>query len=289
MVKPLHDVFDAVGSVKTCTVKSCVGDVYHTLVEVGDYPGYFLPGFTPVSDDSADLKSCDNETLLMSFDHVAIAVEMNQSVATIEWYEKCFGMKRFLINKEEDRDNGLVLDTNNVGLRLRAMEYWKCAEVGLKSKPGMLAPPPLYRGENQIMSWMRQHGGPGIQHIAIYSADIKGDVKKLKFLGAEFAKPPPDSYYTEIGRLHDILRSGEDLEPLREHGILIDTEADGIHELTQAADEEKRESYLLQIFTKPIFKADPFFLELIQREGATGFGSGNIAALYRSVQAYIVG
>ena len=37
-----------------------------------------------------------------------------------------------------------------------------------------------------------------------------------------------------------------------------------------------------------MLKSDPFFMEIIQREGASGFGSGNVAALYRSVQEYIV-
>lgn len=45
--------------------------------------------------------------------------------------------------------------------------------------------------------------------------------------------------------------------------------------------------YLLQVFTKPIFGEDTFFLELIERRGATGFGEGNIRALWRSVQAYM--
>lgn len=45
--------------------------------------------------------------------------------------------------------------------------------------------------------------------------------------------------------------------------------------------------YLLQVFTKPIFAEDTFFLELIERRGATGFGEGNIRALWRSVQAYM--
>ena len=44
--------------------------------------------------------------------------------------------------------------------------------------------------------------------------------------------------------------------------------------------------YLLQKFTRPLFDEDTFFLEVIQRVGATGFGSGNITALWRSVQAY---
>lgn len=45
--------------------------------------------------------------------------------------------------------------------------------------------------------------------------------------------------------------------------------------------------HLLQVFTKPIFSENTFFLELIERRGATGFGEGNIKALWQSVQAYI--
>lgn len=45
--------------------------------------------------------------------------------------------------------------------------------------------------------------------------------------------------------------------------------------------------YLMQKFTKPLFDRNTFFLEVIQRVGARGFGSGNITALWRSVQAYI--
>ncbi len=45
--------------------------------------------------------------------------------------------------------------------------------------------------------------------------------------------------------------------------------------------------YLLQVFTKPLFGDDSFYLELIERRGATGFGEGNIRALWRSVQACV--
>ena len=43
----------------------------------------------------------------------------------------------------------------------------------------------------------------------------------------------------------------------------------------------------MQIFTKPIFDRDTFFLEIIQRCGATGFGAGNITALWRAVEYYM--
>ena len=43
------------------------------------------------------------------------------------------------------------------------------------------------------------------------------------------------------------------------------------------------QKFLLQIFSKPIFSMDTFFMEVIQRKGAKGFGSGNIKALALSI------
>ena len=40
---------------------------------------------------------------------------------------------------------------------------------------------------------------------------------------------------------------------------------------------------LIQIFTKPIFDEDTFFLEILERRGAKGFGAGNITALAKSI------
>ncbi|KAK3758612.1 hypothetical protein RRG08_019523 [Elysia crispata] len=308
--KPVRTERDVNGYVRTVTIKSCVGDIHHTLVYKGEYGGYFLPGFTVLEEEDARTLSKQNYSLLDSsmeyFDHVTLAVGMNTSMEVIGWYERCFGMKRFLINGDEDDDQGLVLSTNDVGLRLRAMEYWKCAEVGLVTEEqtgsGAVSRlslviaeglPPIQGSteENQVEAWIQQHGGPGVQHIGISTTDIKRTVCNLNQTGVEFARPPPSAYYTKVGRLNDIIRAGEDAEHLQRYGILIDTEADGIHSVSHSPKIEKcrrKESYLLQIFTKPMLSSDPFFLEFIQREGASGFGSGNVTALYRSVQAYIV-
>ena len=60
------------------------------------------------------------------------------------------------------------------------------------------------------------------------------------------------------------------LDRCKKLGILIDSE-------------EMDEKFLLQIFTKPMFKNDTFFMEVIQRDGALGFGAGNIKALALSI------
>jgi 4-hydroxyphenylpyruvate dioxygenase-like putative hemolysin len=40
----------------------------------------------------------------------------------------------------------------------------------------------------------------------------------------------------------------------------------------------------LQIFTLPIFQEETFFLEVVQRQGARGFGAGNVTALAKSIE-----
>jgi 4-hydroxyphenylpyruvate dioxygenase-like putative hemolysin len=63
---------------------------------------------------------------------------------------------------------------------------------------------------------------------------------------------------------------------------LLDNEAD-VFEPDYDPSEER---FLMQVFTYPIFDKDTFFLEVIQRRGARGFGVGNVTALARSVNAY---
>lgn len=43
----------------------------------------------------------------------------------------------------------------------------------------------------------------------------------------------------------------------------------------------------MQVFSHPLFDKDTFFIELIQRGGATGFGAGNISALFRALELHL--
>ena len=52
-------------------------------------------------------------------------------------------------------------------------------------------------------------------------------------------------------------------------GILVDRDHDG---------------HLLQIFTETLTDRPTVFFEIIQREGATGFGEGNFKALFESIE-----
>jgi 4-hydroxyphenylpyruvate dioxygenase len=82
----------------------------------------------------------------------------------------------------------------------------------------------------------------------------------------EFLKVP-SSYYDELeARVGKI---DEDLEPLKNLGILVDRDPDG---------------YLLQIFSKPVQDRPTVFFEIIQRKGAKSFGKGNFKALFEAIE-----
>ena len=84
--------------------------------------------------------------------------------------------------------------------------------------------------------------------------------------GVEFLKVP-NSYYDDL--LDRVGPIEEDIEPLKELGILVDRDNEG---------------YLLQLFTKPVEDRPTMFFEIIQRKGAKSFGKGNFKALFEAIE-----
>uniref|UniRef100_A0A4W3HJJ0 4-hydroxyphenylpyruvate dioxygenase-like n=1 Tax=Callorhinchus milii TaxID=7868 RepID=A0A4W3HJJ0_CALMI len=185
--------------------------------------------------------------------------------------------------RNEDVNEGYVIEGNDVGLRLTAMRYWKCSEVGMsipatKEKKMdckfVIAESLPYQGKNQVDTFLQQHHGAGIQHVGLYTTDIVSTSKCLMDNGVQFFFPPP-AYYTEVYKRQEIMEVGQDPDVLLKYGVLLD------------ASLFVSFRYLMQVFTKPLFSEDTFFLELIERKGAAGFGEGNIRALWKSLQTYI--
>ena len=120
--------------------------------------------------------------------------------------------------------------------------------------------------KSQIQEYIEHYGGPGVQHIAMHTADIVATVSALRARGVRFMQVP-DTYYDEARQ-----RMAEfDLpwEALQRLNILADKDAEG---------------YLLQIFTETITDRPAVFFEIIQRAGATGFGEGNFKALFEAIE-----
>ncbi|RVE59760.1 hypothetical protein OJAV_G00191690 [Oryzias javanicus] len=287
---PPTTVEDENGLVTYSVVKSIVGNVCHTLVDKTKYGGVFLPGFDVAQ---KDWSLEDGSGSVTHFDHITYACPRKSTQQVMSWYEKMFGFQRFFIDRSEDVDEGFVVNQKGVGLRLTAMQYWKCSKAGIsvpfadRKEPDckfVIAESLPHQGRNQVDTFLEQHGAAGIQHIALYTNNIVSTANLMAAAGVQFFSPPP-AYYTELGKQKEIEEAGHNPQVLAQHGILLDTDLHSDPPAQEESSENRR--YLLQVFTKPIFAEDTFFLELIERRGATGFGEGNIKALWRSVQAYM--
>ncbi|XP_076070050.1 uncharacterized protein LOC143041839 [Oratosquilla oratoria] len=220
-------------------------------------------------------------------DHLTLVCRRGESVGLLQWYEDCLGMRRFITNRHESPTEGFVMD-EPICLRLKALEYWRCAETGIASPGSKIGDASLKlvvaeslpgTANSQVETFLTNHGGPGVQHIGLHTSRMTSTVDALTIGGVSFRKPPPP-YYEECGKRGEIeaVGLGYELEDMRRLGILLDTEDDVLFPL-----DDRSHRYLMQIFAFPMFKEDTFFLEVIQRCGAKGFGAGNIRALAISI------
>lgn len=241
IISPLKTSKDPDGHTISTVIQSPCGNVVHTLLDKSNYSGVFLPGFIPVSTSTSEIRpnklpGNSNEDLISHIDHIAFACHRGTSLQIIDWYSKCLGFKRFQVNADEADDGYAISSLVNgsfVGLKLAAMQYWKCSEIGIEvnsddsrnnvkfvlaeSLPGqgMFLGPGIHcllfyslslltlstDTPNQIQTFLDEHGGPGVHHIGLHSRDMVGTIKRLKNNGVEFVAPP-EEYYTQV---HDVI------------------------------------------------------------------------------------
>lgn len=303
------------GQVVSATVKTPVGNIVHSLLNLSKYRGVFLPGYVKCFESREESEgasevaaSCNVGKLMTHYDHITYACFPGTSHAIIAWYEKYFDFSRFFINDSEDVDEGFIVQSSDdqassFGMRLTAMEFWRCAEVGLRMNGRnlegkvriVLAEPLPGQGPNQVSNFLCEHGGPGVQHIGLHSNDIINCIGTLKKRQVDFMTPP-NTYYSEVGKQEEVESLGVCFEKLVKFGILLDAEFDAdINKqvntdrasILKSGKSNSSKRYLMQAFTKPVFDKETFFLEIIQRCGATGFGAGNIRALWKAIDAHL--
>jgi 4-hydroxyphenylpyruvate dioxygenase len=182
-------------------------------------------------------------------DHLTHNVHRGQMDEWAGFYERLFNFREI---RYFDIEGKLT------GLKSRAMTS-PCGQIRIPINESC-------DDKSQIEEYLAAYKGEGIQHIALASEDIYGTVEALLARGVPMMDPPPGAYYDSVDeRLPD---HGEDLERLKELGILIDGAPGG--------------GLLLQIFTKTVI--GPIFFEIIQRLGDEGFGEGNFQALFEAME-----
>ena len=227
------------------------GETIHTFIERKNYNGLFFPGFVDAS--SKSVKSV-KDAGLRSIDHMVGNVELGKMVEWVKFYADVMGFKQLISFDDKD------ISTEYTALMSKVMQN----STGKIKLP--INEPAKGKKKSQIEEYLDFYKSPGIQHIALTTANIIETVDDLKRRGVEFLVVPV-SYYLELeSRVGKI---DEDMALLEKHGILVDKDEDG---------------YLLQIFSKPVQDRPTLFFEIIQRKGAKSFGKGNFKALFESIE-----
>jgi 4-hydroxymandelate synthase len=223
------------------------GDVLHTFVQRA--PGAdprTLPGLQVRQPSPARFDSA-----LHAIDHIAVCLDPGTLEPTVDFYREVldFNMifeERILVGRQ-------AMDSKVVQSRSGAVTL-------------TLIEPDRSLDQGQIDTFLKNHGGPGVQHLAFITDDVLDAVGRMSEHGVEFLRTP-DSYYGRLpGRISE---AGHPIPALRDLNVLVDQDHDG---------------QLFQIFTKSVHPRGTIFMEVIERMGARSFGSGNIKALYEAVE-----
>ena len=226
------------------------GDTVHLFVERQNYQGPFMPGFRVWNNPHYAPK----DTGLLYVDHCVGNVGWNQMNPWVKFYEEVMGFR-----------NILTFDDNDISTEYSALMS-KVMSNGNGFVKFPINEPAEGKKKSQVEEYLEFYNGEGVQHVALATADIVTTVKDLKSRGVEFLQVPT-SYYDDL--LDRVGTIDEDLEPLKELGILVDRDNEG---------------YLLQLFSKPVQDRPTLFFEIIQRKGAKSFGKGNFKALFEAIE-----
>jgi 4-hydroxyphenylpyruvate dioxygenase len=225
------------------------GETVHLFIERKNYQGVFLPGYKKWESHYNPA-----ETGLQYVDHCVGNVGWHQMEKWVHFYEEVMGFKNILTFDDKD------ISTEYSALMSKVMSSGN----GYVKFP--INEPAEGKKKSQVEEYLEFYNGEGCQHVALATNNIVETVTALQNRGVEFLKIP-SSYYDDL--LSRVGTIDEDLEPLKELGILVDRDEEG---------------YLLQIFSKPVEDRPTLFFEIIQRKGAKSFGKGNFKALFEAIE-----
>src|SRR5579875_3293687 len=237
------------GSVTTAAIAG-YGETRHLFVDRSRWSGGWWPGFTDLRLPPAPQ---GKPVGLTHIDHVVGNVEQGRLDEWVGWYKDVLG---FAEMRHFDAEQ---ISTQYSALRSTVVHNGAGVVMPINE------PAPGLR-KSQIEEYLDAYRGPGVQHIALSTPDIVRSVAAMQDRGVRFLDMP-DTYYEDARRRV----TGFDLDwaELQRLGIEVDVDSGG---------------YLLQIFTETMTDRPTLFVEIIQREGASGFGEGNFKALFEAIE-----
>jgi len=239
---------DQLGAIHQAAIRT-YGETVHTFLDRSAYTGQFAPGFGP-----AVLPTPRGDAVgLTRFDHIVGNVELGHLGEWVDYYREVLGFDQ-LVHFGDDQ-----ISTEYSALMSTVV--WIHDKVVLP-----INEPAEGRRKSQIEEYLDYYHAPGVQHLALHTPDIVHAVRTMRERGVRFLEVPPEYYVDARERM-----AGIDLPwaALAELGVMVDRDQDG---------------YLLQIFTETVCDRPTVFFEIIQREGAKGFGAGNFKALFEAIE-----
>jgi 4-hydroxyphenylpyruvate dioxygenase len=230
------------------TIASYGGDITHSFIERNNYTG-FAPQY-----HSTQNPPPVTPTGLTDIDHIVINVESGRMEAWTDFYQTVMGFRQL------EKFANDYTSTEYSAMRTKVLRNSTSRIKFAINEPAQ------GHHQSQIQEYIDFYRGPGVQHFAMITNDIITTVQHLRSNGVEFLHTP-DTYYDNLHQR--IGQIDEDINVLRDLKILIDRDDEG---------------YLLQIFTKPLTARPTVFGEIIQRQGAQGFGQGNFKALFEAIE-----
>jgi 4-hydroxyphenylpyruvate dioxygenase len=191
---------------------------------------------------------------LAAIDHVVGNVEEGKMDEWVEFYKKVLGFEQLV-----------HFDDIDISTEYSALMS-KVVQDGRGRIKFPINEPAKARRRSQIDEYLQYYGGPGVQHIAMATANIIETVDAMRYNDVSFLRVPK-AYYDKLADRVGAIR--EDVDALAGLGILADRDEDG---------------YMLQIFTKPVADRPTLFFEVIQRRGSRSFGKGNFKALFEAIE-----
>jgi 4-hydroxyphenylpyruvate dioxygenase len=215
---------------------------------IGDTLIYLVDASAQALDASGATPAASG-TGLLSIDHLTCQVRRGQLDDCIAFFGRVFNFRERAIAADAPAGSQP---------RARVLES-PCGQVRITLAESNAA------GQDIQDDVLDARQGDQIRHLALQSDDLYTSVEALRARGMEFLDAPQTYYELLDSRLPG---HGEDLDRLAATRILVDSSVDyGV---------------LLQIFTTTLLGG--IFFELVQRKGDDGFGQGNFAALFESIE-----
>jgi 4-hydroxyphenylpyruvate dioxygenase len=237
---------DEQGRVVRATI-GAPGDTVHSLVERQGYDATLFPGFQPIVNAPATVP-----TGCVEVDHVAVSMESGMLDGWVQFYKEVLGFHQShheMVWTKHSAMNSKVVEDASGKIKFPIQE------------------PAVNGSKSQVQEYLNFNHGAGAQHVAFLSHDIRATVRAIRRNGVNFLGVPGTYYEVLEERVGHL--GPELMGELQDLGILVDSDDDG---------------RLLQIFSEPVTSRPTMFVEIIERQGAQGFGSGNIKALFEAVE-----